>query len=155
MINHIVGNLVEIKSGIIAHQVNIFGVSGSGVVVAIKNKFSKWESEYSTYVNNKGKGSTDLIGNTLIHSTSDSQIKVLDIFSQVDFHKGSANTDKEALYKGLVILRTLAESLNLSANIPFKLASDRGGLSWDADVYPMLEEIFKDSDVELNIISLT
>ena len=46
MVTTIQGNILEVESGIICHQVNSRGVAGAGLALQIRNKWPDWFCEY-------------------------------------------------------------------------------------------------------------
>lgn len=51
MINEINGDLLSVTEGVIVHGCNACGVMGSGVALAIKNKYPAAYREYTTHIN--------------------------------------------------------------------------------------------------------
>ena len=49
---YIIGNILDINQGVIAHQVNTQGHMGGGVAKALSDKFPDLEREYAAYVRN-------------------------------------------------------------------------------------------------------
>ena len=61
---YIIGNILDINQGVIAHQVNTSGHMGGGVAKALSDKFPDLEREYNAYIR-------DMIGNTKISLDDD------------------------------------------------------------------------------------
>lgn len=64
MITYKRGNLLDVTEGIIIHGCNAKGVMGSGVALAVKNKYPKAYKSYKDYETNHGLriGSLNIVG---------------------------------------------------------------------------------------------
>lgn len=98
------GNLLDIESGIICHQVNCMGVMGSGIAKQIRDKwpivFKEYEERHS-YTSNLSLlfGSYDLIKVT-------DTLKVANIYGQFDYGTDSRKTNYAAVATGFNLLNT-------------------------------------------------
>lgn len=143
------GDITKVEKGIITHQVNTLGVSGSGVVVPIKAMYENWEEEYLKFIKDNEE---DLLGKVSVNSIH-SDLLIANVFSQFSIKRTpSRNTSLEALEKGLQEVKTLAKDAKLPVYIPYKLASVRGGMSWEDEVFPLIVSIFEDAVVDLYIV---
>lgn len=151
MINYIEGDLVTIKHGIFAHQSNILGLAGSGIVTDIKDNFPGWYLAYKdfcNYVHNK----FELLGQVQFYAIPETSAYIANLFSQFSVKPFSRNTDLKALETALTNVHNQAKINALPVYIPFKIASVRGGMDWDVEVLPIIEKIFSNSDVQLFIV---
>lgn len=146
-----IGNLLDAQTAVIAHQVNCQGVMGSGIAKQIKEKwpivFEKYHKECDTDSLEYVFGSCLLVG-TETHF-------IANLFGQMYYGRSGRFTDYEALYSSLESLHIQMKEKQLtSVAIPYKMSSDRGGADWDI-VLAMIKSIFKDTNVTIEIWSLT
>jgi O-acetyl-ADP-ribose deacetylase (regulator of RNase III) len=150
MIKIIDGDLCNAKTDIIVHQVNCRGVMGSGVAKAIREK---WPFVYEKYKEvcdsiNPYK----LLGKVykVALDSKDQQPKyIMNLFGQLNYGRAKLQyTNTEALKKGLTAVYAYALNNNLSVAMPYKIGCGFGGADWN-EVYQMINEIFKDVEVEL------
>ncbi len=152
MIAHIKKNLVEAPVHVIIHSAKCFNTFGSGVALAIKNKFPE---AYLTDLRST-KGDRAKLGSwTLAEIANPTMVHwVINLYGQYNYGRDKRYTDYEALAKGL---ESISKSLVLNLKVdqkcpvigfPYKMGCGTGGGRW-AIVQAMIEEYFKDypSDV--------
>ncbi|AND75457.1 Appr-1-p processing protein [Acinetobacter phage vB_AbaM_ME3] len=151
-IHWIKGDITHTDKGVITHQVNTLGRSGSGVVVPIKKMYQGWEEEYLAFIEDN---KDDLLGKVSFNSIN-SDLFIANIFSQFRISRiPSRNTCLSSLEQGLQQVKTLAKNAKIPVYVPYKLASDRGGMSWEDEVFPLLTSVFEDGLVDLYIVEYT
>lgn len=160
MINHLKGDLIQSGAGIIAHQVNCKGKMGSGVALAIRKAFPNVYQRYISccedykrvYGRNYAK---ELLGKSQPVSARrfGKDVVIVNMFAQDNFgYNGAQYTDYESLRKCLFSLRRLAVIKNCEKiALPYKIGCARGGGDWDNVVYPMIEEVFADSGIDIDL----
>ncbi|WP_426445716.1 macro domain-containing protein [Paenibacillus sp. S-38] len=139
------GDLLQAEEDILGHQVNCQGVMGSGVARGIEERFPEVFTAYKSKCSSET--SETLLGQCQI-VRSQSGKYIANLFGQDRFGKGTKFTQEEQLKGALMKLREFARSNGLSAALPYRIGSDRGGADWEA-VYGMIEEVFKDDEVTL------
>lgn len=143
--------MVTVRKGIIGHQTNILGKAGSGVVTSIRDSFTAWYIQYkdlcTRYENNKEA----LLG-TVQYTSVGSDVFVADLFAQFSIKPFNRNTDLNALRECLIKLHETAVKHNLPVYLPNLIACVRGGMDWEVEVYPIIQEIFEDSSVILYLV---
>ena len=146
------GNLLDAQTDVIAHQVNCQGVMGSGVAKYIREKWANVFEEYKKYCDDIY--SHQVLGSCLLVDINNEQY-VANLFGQDRYGRdGKRYTDYEALYKSLERLVAQMVGINKkSVAFPYKMSSDRGGADWNV-VLAMIESVFKDTDVTIEIWSL-
>lgn len=146
------GNLLDAQTDVIAHQVNCQGVMGSGVAKYIREKWANVFEEYKKYCNDIY--SHQVFGSCLLVDINNEQC-VANLFGQFRYGRdGKRYTNYEALYKSLERLVAQMVSTNKkSVAFPYKMSSDRGGANWNV-VLAMIESVFKDTDITVEIWSL-
>lgn len=147
MIKIIEGNLFDSKANIIAHQVNCKGVMGAGVARQVKEKYSKVFIQYQNLC--IANPIRNLLGLAQLCVVSKDKV-IANLFAQESYgYDGRQYTDLSALYTALSGLKKYAEFHDYSIAIPYKIGCVRGGANWENEVFPMIEIIFKDLDIEL------
>ena len=118
-------DILTVESGIICHQVNCQGVMGSGIALAIKNKWPVVFDEYNRYV--KSNKDFTFLGKLQIVDVG-RKLSVANIFGQLYFGGSERQTDYGALNRAFAALG-LYEGEQIY--FPYKFGSDRGGGDWN------------------------
>lgn len=144
---HKEGDLFTTTATIIAHQVNCQGKMGSGVALQVKQKYP---TAYIMYLS-KCQRDYNLLGNIQMVPQSDGHI-ICNMFAQDNYgYDGKKYTASSALQMCFIKLKQYAAENKLSVAIPYKIGCCRGGADWDNEVYPIIESIFSDESVRLEI----
>ena len=154
MIKIIDGDLLESGADIIAHQVNCCAAMNSGVAKQIRKRFPRVYEEYMNLFKSKDK-SQSLLGTVQVVEIPNENRFILNLFAQGKYgYDGKQYTNMKALRKCLEGTKEVAKNLelilgeNIRVAMPYKISCARGGANWD-EVYAIIEEVFKDCDVEL------
>lgn len=169
MIKIIEGNLFDSKANFLVHQVNCIGVMGSGVALQVKEKYSHVEKEYKKYLKHCDKvdveplgkaqyvpsevwavGMVDTIKNNNVIAYDSEYQYIVNLFGQKDYGMGGQHTNLKAMKNAMIDIRNKAKSIGATVAMPFGIGSVRGGASW-SDVYKIIEDVFKDSSVDVEI----
>lgn len=147
MIKIIEGNLFDSKAQIICHQVNACGVMGSGVAKEVRERYP---TVYGAYRNEYEKGNLKL--GIVIYATAKKDQVIANMCAQDKFgYDGKLYTNYVALqecFNNVVSYAYSAFDIKPTIALPYKMSCDRGGGKWDI-VYQMIENTFKDFDVEI------
>lgn len=151
------GDILNVKEGIIVHQVNCIGVMGAGLASQIKHNYKQ---HYDDYINkyNLVVNKNDLLGKT-VTSRINEKLYIVGIFAQLDVGTDKRYTDYGALEKGLDTLAWLRNKIleidqhtKLNVYIPYGIGCGLGGGDWSV-VEQILEKwkqktmkYFKQSD---------
>lgn len=123
-------NLLEVKSGIICHQVNCIGAMGAGIALQIKNKwpvvFNDYKKECQLFVNNPKK----LLGKVQDTLVSD-KLVVANCFGQVYPGRNGIMTDYKAWDDILEKLNDLSNFFSLELHFPYMVGCGLAGGNWD------------------------
>jgi O-acetyl-ADP-ribose deacetylase (regulator of RNase III) len=118
------GNLLDVQYGVIAHGVNCQGVMGSGVALAVRQKYPQAYEDYRNFcASNILGGSASLLGE--VQCSTEKNIVVANCFTQNFYGTGKRQVNYEAVAKCF-------ESLNQQTdrvNIP-KIGAGLGGGDW-------------------------
>ena len=138
MVQIINQNILDIKSGIICHQVNCQKVMGGGVALAIKNK---WPHVFKEYQKVDGK-----FGMVQVVSAGQG-VRVANVFAQnLDTIPGTngRRTDYDALRTGLKKVNSYAflakQKRGTDLYIPYMIGCGLGGGDWEKVLDIILEE---------------
>lgn len=130
MINEIHKDITTATSGIIAHGVNCQKRMGSGVALAIKNK---WPIVYEVYMDSKaglGMVETIEVGDMLY---------VANCYTQNEYGWDKKKyASPNAIRTSLIGVYDFAAQYGVDVQLP-KIGSDRGGLDWETEVLPIIE----------------
>lgn len=134
------GDLLEIKKGIIFHQVNISGVTG-GLAGALRRK---WPGAFNTYIKACELPWAAILG-TACPGRADNGLWLMHVFGQDD---PGPNTDMEAVRDGLEdAARRTSRSLSFVGQptyFPYKMGCGLGGGNWD-EYRSVIEKHFPDA----------
>lgn len=123
-------NLLEVKSGIICHQVNCIGAMGAGIALQIKNKwpvvFNNYKKECQLFVHNPKK----LLGKVQDTLVSD-KLVVANCFGQVYPGRNGIMTDYQAWDAILEELNDLSNFFSLELHFPYMVGCGLAGGNWD------------------------
>lgn len=147
MIRIIDGNLFDSKANIICHQTNTFGVMGSGVAAEVKSRYPHvFQSYRKDYEDGKLK-----LGYVNFTTAKQDQV-IANMCGQDKYgYDGKQYTNYDALqecFNQVVDFACEVYDVRPVIAFPWKLSCCRGGASWDV-VYKMIEDTFKDFDVEI------
>jgi O-acetyl-ADP-ribose deacetylase (regulator of RNase III) len=156
MIKHITKDITTVTSGIICSQVNCMGVMGSGVALAIKNKWPKVYDRYVKLHEIYKEQQWRLLG-SFQKIRLDDNLFIINLFGQYDFgYDGQRRTEYGSLAESLNKLSTeLYQMLreNDDIYIPYKMGCDRGGGDWNI-VYDMIKTLLDNDNRTIYICRL-
>lgn len=141
MITYYTGDLFTTDKKVIGHGVNCEGVMGSGFAVEIRNRFPETYHAYRNIcLQNKLKPG-------MVYPYREKGMIILNIASQ---QKKGANASLDWLAIGLWKTLGYCEDRNLGGLAIPRIGAGIGGLKWK-DVDPLINEIFNESPLELEI----
>lgn len=132
------GDITTANEDLICHQVNCQGVMGSGVALAIKDKFPKVAEEYlleciGTIDRAKLLGQVQYVG---LDKTT-----VVNMFTQYEYGYNKKYTNTDAFKKALLNINEQAK--NKTVAFPWLIGCVRGGGVWD-EILPLICETLTD-----------
>lgn len=137
-------DITEVDFGIVAHGVNCQGAMGSGVALAIRNKWDIVYAPYRTHISKHlaaGHKIEQLLGQVSFVSVS-SDVVVANCFTQLTYgYDGKRYASLAAVVISLSRTYDYARMHGLPVYLP-KIGSDRGGLSWENEVYPAIVDTY-------------
>lgn len=140
-------DLTTVKAGIIAHGVNCQGKMGSGVALALRNRFPGVYKAYRGFWEKNEKNRASLLGHVLFVDTLEGvkaiglELIIDNIFTQLYYgHDGAKYANPEAIDQGLTTVVHLARQRGLPIYMP-KIGCNLGGLDWETEVKPVVEKI--------------
>jgi len=140
MIEYIKKDITTVKEGIIAHGVNCSGTMNAGVAKAIKNK---WPRVYTRFkLNGKGKRLLGTIDYLFVEmdEISGNHIIVINCYTQMFYGFGGGKyADINAVEKTIKSSIQTAFLYTDDLYMP-KIGCGLGGLLWDRDVRPIVED---------------
>ena len=147
MIKIIDGNLFDSTANIICHQCNCQGVMGSGVAAEVKRRYPNvFEAYRQDYCNGKLA-----LGHVCFATAKQDQV-IANMCAQNTFgYNGGMYTNYDALQRCLEKVKAYAMfeyDVKPVIAFPYLMSCYRGGGDWNV-VYKMIEDTFKDFDVEI------
>ncbi|XZH79068.1 NADAR domain-containing protein (plasmid) [Clostridium perfringens] len=135
------GNLLDIKQGVILHQVNNCGKFGKGLALAIKKKYPKHFKDYLTaynlaHTNHNSIKKTSLLGTTV--KTELNNLIIYGLFSQDGYGTDRRYTSYKHLKECLNIIN---KQNHTTIYIPYKLGCGLAGGDWDVVKEIILQEL--------------
>ena len=139
-------NITEVTSGLIIHGVNCLHKMGSGVALAIKNK---WPIVYESYMNMPS--GAEMLGQTHIISVAEG-LYVANCYTQLNYgYDGVKYANIDAVKECVRSCYNFADSNGYTLSTPL-IGSDRGGLDWDTEVEPIFLALnIEYPDTEINV----
>lgn len=136
MITTLNKDITTVTRGIVAHGVNCQGAMGSGVALAIKNKWPKIYEEYKKLPMGKA-----MLGTAqLVPINDDDTLFVANCFTQVFYGTSGRFADPDAIERSLHLVYRWADYYNLPVFLP-KIGALRGGLDWETEVFPIIQQL--------------
>lgn len=141
MIEYVIKDLTTVETGIVVHGVNCQGRMGSGVALAIRNK---WPEVYDRYravdQNIETDKKASLLGSFHFIKVAPN-LFVGNLYTQVYYgNDGKRYANCDAIKQTLFGTAAFADAHQLPVSMP-RLGCGLGGLIWDIDVGPLLEDI--------------
>jgi len=131
--NVIEGNLLDIETGIIVHQVNCLGVMGKGLAAQIRARYPSVYKSYHKLCHSKlveGREG-ELLGTVQLVSIKDAPpLRVANLFGQLKYGMSGVYTNYDAIQSGLEKIR-LVNIKKLPVYIPFKIGAGLAGGEWE------------------------
>jgi len=138
MIEVITKDITTVEEGAVAHGVNCQRKMGSGVALAVRNK---WPKVYERYMN-APKGKSMLGAASCINiDPSTNLLYVFNCYTQNFYgYGGGKYANLEAIEESLTRVFELAHEYELDVYLP-KIGAGLGGLDWETEVLPVIERI--------------
>ena len=145
MIKIIDGNLFDSKANIICHQCNCQGVMGSGVAAEVKKRYPE---VYQVYRNEYEKNGL-ILGQVIFVENFYEQI-IANMLGQEKYgYDGKQYTHYDKLQECLNRVKDFMIHAHFNTvAFPYLMSCHRGGGDWSI-VYKMIEDTFKDFEVEI------
>lgn len=153
MIRYSQTDITAALRGIIAHGCNTSGGFGSGVAGAIR---AKWPHVYQAFMKNvihKDHRHEQL--GLVQYVVIDDNLMVANCYTQLNFgNDGQKYASPDAIYKSLRRCIEFIGESDMPLHIP-KIGSGLGGLSWETDVLPLIEQLNDEyPDVDIIVHSI-
>lgn len=160
-VQFITHDVTQTLTGVVAHGCNCQGVMGSGVALAIRRKwpiaFRRYLSMATAHQQAYPSDTGGLLGRSIIVNVGDSDklatntLFVANLFTQNYYGKdGRVYADVEAIRMGLRTAMVFCEGAKLPLYMP-RIGCGLGGLSWDRDVSPIVDELVQGHDVDVYV----
>lgn len=136
-------DITKVLRGIIAHGVNCQRKMGSGVA---RELYETWPLIKSQYLKTEPElGKVDFVR---VQDTPDPLILVANCYTQTYYgNDGRRYASARAIKKCLKTVFETAKTVNLPVYLP-RIGSDRGGLDWETEVLPVIEEASLEIDFD-------
>lgn len=142
------GNIINSNVDVIAHQVNCHFIMGGGVAYALRRAWPEIYRMYKKLGDSVECKPSDWLGECQIVEI-DQDRYVANLFGQEDLGCDKQYTDYDALKESLNKLKFKVEYMGLKTiAFPWGIGCGLAGGDWDI-VKPMIEEVFNDTDVEI------
>lgn len=147
MIKHIRGNLIDNagRAEAIAHGVNCKGFMGAGVAKAVRQR---WPDMYAVYRAACEKEQDPLSLGQVLFWGAPSGLIIANIATQVGIGRG-VQADLGAIEQGLIKTAKWLSVAGLTSLAIPHIGSGLGGLSWEKNVWPVVECLFEKAPFRL------
>lgn len=143
-------DITDVTTGVVVHGVNCQGVMGSGVALAIRQKWPDVFEDYTIAVDvlKQMNNHRLLLGHCQSVKITE-QLHVCNCFTQFYYGKdGQRYADLSAIEQSVSAAMHLAKHLDLPFYI-VKIGCGLGGLSWSREVEPLLEHLANKIDISV------
>lgn len=147
MITYVQRNITTVGYGIVAHGTNCSMGFGSGVAGDIR---AKWPIVYEEFMKTPGK---DMLGKACLINLDPmcDTLMVANVYTQQNYgYDGAKYASTDAIRSGMTQVMEWAQKYGLPVYIP-KIGAKRGGLDWDRDVKPIINELCERYNVRLYV----
>ena len=127
MIEYRRGDLLNVTSGIIVHGCNSHGVMGSGVALAVKNKYPECFEIYRLFCE-KRKNDQTILGDSIIYVAS-FELTIVNMITQKDYGTHRRQVNYGAIAKGFSDLHNYY-FMDQEFHFP-KIGAGLGGGDWE------------------------
>ncbi len=132
--NFVKKDITTVTKGLIAHGCNCRMRMGTGVALAIRNKWPKVYDEYS-----KLMPGPHWLGKTQVVKLSD-HLHVVNMFTQATYGREQKKyADPKAIHDAFVATLSISKDYELPVYIP-QIGILGGGLDWETEVFPALQK---------------
>lgn len=129
MIEYRKGDLLAVTSGVIIHGCNSHGVMGSGVALAVKNKYPGAYESYRDYIDVSNDDQT-LLGSVIVYKVNENLL-IANMITQKDFGTHKRQVNYGAIARGFDDLEEFyANAPGLVFHFP-KIGAGLGGGDWE------------------------
>ena len=150
MIAYLNKDLTSVTRGVVVHGCNAQGAMGSGVAAAL---VKRWPQIYEGY-NALCKSASDkqtILGTSHFVTITDGALIIGNLITQQTYGpqpygRSIAYASPEAIEKSLRTAFSMADLNNLPLYMP-KIGCLRGGLNWEKDVLPIVEQLDKEFEL--------
>lgn len=154
MLTELTGDILNVKDGIICHQVNYFGVMGGGVAAAIAENILT-EEQYRAYADFCKQAGRTALGTVQFLSCADRRI-VANMFCQDDARARGGMveggiTDYDAMRRCFVRVRSMAQLQGKRVFVPRNIGCGIAGGDWNT-VKSIMQDVFGAFPVEAFIL---
>lgn len=151
------GSILGGGDNVIAHQVNCVGVMGSGVALAIRNKYPRVYAEYLEFCNREKRNGNELLGQVQLVEIPNDNLLVANLFGQKTYSSepGVRSTSYDGVYESMCKLRDTLLTMDgvTTIGFPYGMSSVRAGGDWNV-IYEMIKSVFKDTNFKITIWKL-
>ena len=143
MIEYRKGNLLDVTSGVIIHGCNSHGVMGSGVALAVKDKYPECFETYRLFCE-KRKNDQTILGASSIYVAS-LELTIVNMITQKDYGTHRRQVNYGAIAKGFSDLHNYY-FMDQEFHFP-KIGAGLGGGDWE-----VISEIIEHMCPEIKLI---
>lgn len=115
------GNILDVKHGVIIHQVNCKRVMGAGLALQIRRRYPE---HYTDFIVKEPK-----LGDIVVTYVN-SNLYIIGVYGQEGYGRTGIYTDYEALRAGLAKVGQFADKKNLPVYLPYGIGCGLAGGSW-------------------------
>lgn len=117
------GNILNVETGIICHQVNCRHAMGSGLALKIRKKYPCHYADYLTF--------PAKLGNICLTEIRPDELHIAGIYAQDEYGSHGIHTQYPALASGLSTVNKIAEKKHLPVYLPYGIGCGLGGGDWE------------------------
>lgn len=156
MIEYLKKDITTVEVGVIAHGVNCQGVMGSGVAGALRRKYPQIFTRYKNICDLYTKTPDWMLGmiDLVDIGGDEAMLIVANCFTQENYGRdGKRYASADAVKKSI----NSAVQVAIAAGVPFympKIGCGLGGLSWETEVEPIIQEISDKHSVTIYVCDL-
>ena len=121
------GDILDIRQGIICHQVNCMGKMGAGIALAIRKKWPQVYQDYMAAYRNKQL----MLGTIIVSDIVPDQLRVVSLCGQYYYGRKGLYTNYQALEICFEEVEQISKECGLPVYIPYMMGCSLAGGDWE------------------------
>ena len=149
-IENIIGDILEVPTQMICHQVNCQGVMGAGLAKQVRTAYPQVYELYKQYCE-KQTEKANLLGRVQFIKCPNNVI-IANCFAQFGYGRGALQTSYAAFRLCMLKIKNFCKTNSINCvSIPYKMGCGLAGGNWEI-ISKIIAEIFDGENIKIQIV---